>query len=74
MMPFHVFSRVGHHRTWRQQVFGTRKGDKDFKISPCIAALRVCLAVKNKYKNDPRHEEYREMLALELEENVQREP
>ena len=68
MNPFrtlHVFSRVGHHRTWRQQLIGEprRKERLVARVWPCAGALRVCRALRDKYKDDPRHAEYRDMLA-----------
>lgn len=93
MNPFrtwHVFSRVRYHRTWRQQLIGTRKHGKAIRtdalrledgrairtnalrplILPCSGALRVCRALREKYKNDPRHAEYRKTLAATSDDDL----
>lgn len=65
LRTLHVFSRVGHHRSWRQQLIGKPRRERRLvaRVWPCAGALRVCRALREKYKNDPRHAEYRDMLA-----------
>ena len=62
---FHLITRVGYHRSWRQQLLGMARPAEAGTLPdvlPCAGIRRICRALRKKYADDPRHAEYARLL------------